>query len=66
MQNTHVTGDSFQTSTPGLSVKVSDVQIADDLSLLDASLIDEDLKKEVDESGRSWGMDEYDQGTLHV
>lgn len=52
MQNTHVTGDRFQTSTPGLSVKVSDVQIADDLSLLDASLIDEDLKKEVDENGK--------------
>ncbi|MCI9083387.1 MAG: DUF4367 domain-containing protein [Lachnospiraceae bacterium] len=70
MKNTHAIGDSFSLGE-GLSAKVSKVQVADDISLLDASLLDEDFTKEVDENGKlrpatiqyvkDGGMDELSQ-----
>lgn len=60
MQHTHAVGESFLLYSPdedgklsenGLMAKVTDVKIADDLSLLRSS-VDEDLQKETDESGR--------------
>lgn len=50
MKHTHAIGDSFSLGE-GLDAKVSKVQVADDISLLDASLLDEDFRKEVDEDG---------------
>ncbi|MCX4320472.1 MAG: DUF4367 domain-containing protein [Lachnospiraceae bacterium] len=52
MKNTHSVGESFPANEEGLTVKVSDVKIADDFSLLDASLLDEDFRKETDENGK--------------
>lgn len=52
MANTHKPGDSFLLNDQGLTVKVADVQISDDLSLLDPSLIDQDLKDETDAAGK--------------
>ncbi|MEY8389921.1 DUF4367 domain-containing protein [Lachnospiraceae bacterium 45-W7] len=51
MKNTHKIGDSLSLGE-GLEAKVSKVQVADDIGLLDASLLDEDFKKEVDENGK--------------
>lgn len=51
MKNTHAIGESFSISE-GLTAKVSKVQVADDLSLLDPALIDEDFKNETDENGK--------------
>lgn len=50
MQNTHAVGESFSAENTGvepyegLMVQVKDVQVADDISLLDLSVVDEDLK----------------------
>lgn len=52
MGNTHKTGDSFPVDDQGLMAKVADVKISDDLSLLDSSLVDEDLKGETDAGGK--------------
>ncbi len=52
MKNTHAIGDSFAVNDEGLTVKVSDVKVTDDFSLLDASLVDEDMRKELDENGK--------------
>ena len=58
MQDTHAVGESFSVENKaagenkGLTAKVSRVQVSDDLSLLEPSLIDEDLKKETDGNGR--------------
>lgn len=58
MQHTHAVGESFSVENKaagknkGLTAKVSRVQVSDDLSLLEPSLIDEDLKKETDGNGR--------------
>lgn len=52
MDNTHVVGESFAVNGEGLTAKVSEVKIADDLSFLDAALVDEDLKNETDGSGK--------------
>ena len=70
MKNTHTIGDSFSLGE-GLSVKVSNVQVADDFGLLDDAFLDEDLRKEVDENGKlrpaaiqyvkDGGMDELSQ-----
>ncbi len=56
----HAIGESFSAEHPqtggdqykGLAVKVSDVQIADDLSLLDPALTDEDLRSELAGDGK--------------
>lgn len=53
MTNTHTVGESFSLANAGtkpnegLTVKVADVQVADDISLLDESYIDDDMKKEL-------------------
>lgn len=52
MANTHKPGDSFPLDDQGLAVKVADVQISDDISLLDPSLADQDLKEETDAAGK--------------
>lgn len=52
MANTHTVGESFPASQEGLSLKVKDVQVSDDISLLDSGLVDEELKQETDENGR--------------
>lgn len=52
MKNTHAIGEEFATGTKGLKVKVADVQVSDDISLLDAALVDDDLKKETDGQGK--------------
>ena len=52
MKNTHAIGDSFALNDEGLAVKVSDVKVADDFSLLDPSLVDEDMRKELDKNGK--------------
>lgn len=51
MNNTHKPGNSFPIGDQGLTVKVVDVKISDDLSLLDAAQIDMELKAETDENG---------------
>lgn len=50
MKNTHMVGDSFPVNDQGLTAKVSDVKITDDISLLDAAQVDEDLRNETDNS----------------
>lgn len=52
MSNTHKVGDSFPIDDQGLTGKVADVKIADDLSLLDAARIDEDLQQEINGDGK--------------
>ncbi len=52
MKNIHKIGDRFPVNDQGLTARVADVKISDDLSLLDLSLADENLKKETDENGR--------------
>ncbi len=52
MKNTHSIGESFPLDDQGLTARVTDVQIGDDLSLLDTALWDEDLGKETDSSGK--------------
>lgn len=52
MANTHKTGDSFPLDDQGLTAKVADVEISDDLSLLDSSMVDEDLRGETDADGK--------------
>lgn len=52
MANTHAVGESFPSGQEGLTLKVKDVQVADDISLLDSALVDEELKNETDENGR--------------
>ncbi len=52
MNHTHAIGDSFAVNDQGLTAKVSKVQVLDDISLLDASLLDEDFKNQVDENGK--------------
>lgn len=52
MENLHKTGDSFPLDDQGLTARVADVKISDDLRLLDASFVDEDLRKETDENGQ--------------
>lgn len=52
MKHTHAIGDSFSVGGEGLTAKVSKVQVTDDFSLLDTSLMDEDLKNEIDENGK--------------
>lgn len=60
MSHTHAIGESFpllsyeegKARDCGLSVKVSDVKIADDYSLLQTTVLDEDLLKETDENGK--------------
>lgn len=52
MQNTHAVGERFPSGEEGLTLKVKDVQVADDISLLNPALVDEELKNETDENGR--------------
>lgn len=52
MNNTHAVGESFPINDEGLTAKVSELKITDDLSLLDAALVDEDLRNETDGSGK--------------
>lgn len=55
---THAIGESFPIENfsfeveKGLSAKISDVKISDDLSLLNPSYIEDDMRKEVDENGK--------------
>ncbi len=50
--NVHEIGDSFPVNDQGLVAKVSDVKVLDDIGLLDASLVDEDLRNESDGNGK--------------
>lgn len=52
MKNTHAIGEAFPLNDQGLSARVAGIQTSDDLSLLDASLLDEDFAKETDSSGK--------------
>lgn len=53
MANTHAVGESFLVDKENaLSAKITDVQIADDLSLLDPAHTDEDMKKETGDDGK--------------
>lgn len=52
MANTHKIGESFSGGQENLMLRVKDVQVSDDISLLDPSLVDEELKNETDEKGR--------------
>ena len=52
MANTHAVGESFPSNKEGLTLKVKDVQVTDDISLLNPALVDEELKNETDENGR--------------
>lgn len=52
MKNTHGIGESFSVDDQGLTARVADIQIADDLGLLDRALLDEDFTKETDSSGK--------------
>lgn len=51
MANTHAVGERFPSGQEGLTLKVTDVQVADDISLLNPALVDEELKNETDENG---------------
>lgn len=52
LENLHVTGDCFPMDNQGLTAKVADVKISDDISLLNPSLVDQDLKNETDAGGK--------------
>ena len=58
MANTHAIGESFSAEKTGtevyddLTVKVSDVKVADDLSLLDPAYVDADLKNTAGADGK--------------
>lgn len=66
MENTHQIGESFslegingeeiESDKQGLMVKIAEVQVSDDISLLDSSVMDTDLQKEIaaelDSSGK--------------
>ena len=58
MKHTHAVGESFSLENPqadeksGLTAKVTDVQVTDDISLLDLSKDDEDFRAETDSSGK--------------
>lgn len=52
MNQTHKTGERFPVNDQGLTAAVTDIQITDDLSPLDAAQIDERLKSETDENGK--------------
>lgn len=59
MENTHRVGDSFSIIDPydeglfdGITVRVSDVRFADDLSLLDDRFVDDDVTSLLGENGR--------------
>ena len=53
MKNTRKIGDCFPVDESGLTAKVSDVKITDNLQLLDEALVEQDeaLKQEADENG---------------
>lgn len=48
----HRIGDSFPVNGQGLVAKVADVKVLDDISALDSSLVDEDLRQEADGNGK--------------
>lgn len=53
MENTHAVGEGFLVEKEsGLFAKITDVQVADDLSLLDPARTDEEMKGETDENGK--------------
>ncbi len=58
MKNTHQIGESFSADLEGaeeqkgLCVKVSDVRIADDISLLNPDYVDDDIRGETDAAGK--------------
>ena len=49
-KNIYAVGDSFLINEEGLSANVSEVKILDDIQLLDAAYVEEELKKEVDDN----------------
>ena len=52
MENTHTVGESFLAAQEGLSLKVKEVQVSDDISLLNSEFVDEELRGQTDENGR--------------
>ncbi len=52
MENTHTVGESFFAAKEGLSLKVKEVQVSDDISLLNSEFVDEELRGQTDENGR--------------
>lgn len=58
MKNTHQVGESFSADQEGLeeqrglTVKVSDVRVADDIGLLNPEYIDDDIRGEADAAGK--------------
>lgn len=56
MVNTHTVGESFSVSYEDLMVKVADVQVADEISLLDESYIDDDMRKELQDETDADGV----------
>ena len=51
-EHLHMTGDSFPMDDQGLEAKVADVKIADDISLLPPSMVDQDLRDETGADGK--------------
>ncbi len=55
MKHTHAIGETFTSNNPDtkdLTLRVADVQISDNISLLDLSVADHSLKEEADENNR--------------
>ena len=51
MKNIHAIGESFPIDGSTLLAKISNVEISDTISLLDAAQTDETLRNETDENG---------------
>lgn len=55
MKHTHAIGETFSSNNPDtkdLTLRVADVQVSDDISLLDLSVADDSLKEEADENNK--------------
>lgn len=50
--NIHQQGESFPVKGKGLTARVTDVKVMDDISLLDARYVDEDFRNELDGNGK--------------
>lgn len=52
LEHLHAPGERFPMEEQGLAANVTDIRITDDLSPLDPSLVDQDLKNETDAAGK--------------
>lgn len=52
LENLHTVGDCFPVDDQGLTAKIADIKLSDDLSLLNPALIGQDLKSETDAAGK--------------